>query len=699
MANRGIPAVSTTGGRVPEHVADAAADCAQRMARLGGWMFDHPSGRLTWSHEVFQLFEMASEGFDGTYEAFLEAIHPDDRQAVNQAFFDSLASRQPYEITHRLCLRDGRVRWLHEKCETEFDGCGQPLRSRGMVQDISERHEAMLSLQASEARYRSLFENANTGIASTDADGRLSSFNEAFRALLGYDAETLSRMNFSDFTHPGDLERERVLFDEAQRGRRDHYRIEKRYLTAAGHPLWVDISVSVIRNEQGAVASFVAVVVDISGRRRAEAALRDSHETLRGILETTLDGYWRTDIRGRLLDVNPAYCRHSGYTREELMCLHISDLEASESAAETEAHLRYLMEHGGDLFESRHRRKDGSVWDVEISATYRPDEDGGQLFVFVRDISGRKAADTELRIAAATFEAQEGMMVTDAGGTILRVNQAFTEITGYPAGEVVGRKPSMLQSGWHDAAFFREMWDTIQRTGGWQGEIWDRRKNGEIYPKWLTISAVRDAAGRVTHYVGTHADITERKLAEERVRQLAFYDPLTRLPNRRLFADRLAQAMALSRRRACHGALMFIDLDNFKPLNDRYGHALGDLLLVEVAERLQRGVREMDTVARLGGDEFVVLLCELDAGFVASKRYAAQVAANLLAALSAPCLLRAEPAGGAATVVEHQCSASIGVTLFADHRSRAEDIVARADRTMYRAKEAGRNAIRFDDET
>jgi len=388
--------VSATDGVVPERVADAAADCARRMARIGGWMLDHASGRLTWSSEVFRLFEMASEGFDGTYEAFLAAIHPDDREAVNQAFFDSLASRQPYEITHRLCLRDGRVRWLHEKCETEFDGCGQPLCSRGMVQDVTERHEAMLSLQASEARYRSLFENANTGIASTDAAGRLTSFNEAFRALLGYDAERLSRMNFADLTHPGDIGRELVLFDEALAGRRDRYRIEKRYLMAGGSVLWVDISVSVIRSEGGAVESFVAVVVDISGRRRAEAALRDSHETLRGILETTLDGYWRTDIRGRLLDVNPAYCRYSGYTREELLCLHIADLEASETAAETEAHLRYLMEHGGDLFESRHRRKDGSVWDVEISATYRPVGGRRQALGIVRDISGRKAAEAEL---------------------------------------------------------------------------------------------------------------------------------------------------------------------------------------------------------------------------------------------------------------------------------------------------------------
>lgn len=668
---------------------------AQRIARLGGWVLDHLSGKLTWSDEVFRLFEIAPQNFDGTYQSFLAVVHPDDRDQVGQAFAKSLASRSPYEITHRLLMPDGRIKWLNEKCETDFDGAGNPLQSYGMVQDVTERHEALIALQASEARFRSIFESTNTGIASTDSSGWVTSFNESFRAMLGYDAALLRNMNFAELTYPDDLPQETEFFNQILAGQREHYHIEKRYITSGGGILWVDISVAVIRSAEGRAESFVAVVVDITDRKQAEAALRASHETLRGILDTTLDGYWCTDGQGRLLDVNPAYCRQSGYSREELLRMRIPDLEAAENPAETAAHLRHLMQHGCDLFESKHRRKDGSVWDVEISATYRNGLAGGQLFVFVRDITERKRADAEVRIAAATFESQDGIIVTDADSVILRVNRAFCQITGYTAEEVVGQKPHLFKSDRHDAEFFRAMWDTIQRTGGWQGEIWDRRKNGEIYPKWLTITAVRDSKGIVTHYVGTHSDITERKRAEEQVRQLAFYDTLTQLPNRRLFNDRLSQTMAANKRNGCHGALIFIDLDNFKPLNDTYGHAVGDLLLIEAADRLRACVREMDTVSRFGGDEFVVMLGQLANDRDGSQALARGIAEKIRARLSAPYCMTIESHEGGEVAIEHRCSASIGVALFIGQASTPDDILKQADMAMYQAKESGRNSIRF----
>jgi diguanylate cyclase (GGDEF)-like protein/PAS domain S-box-containing protein len=564
-----------------------------------------------------------------------------------------------------------------------------------MVQDVTERHEALIALQASEARFRSIFESTNTGVASTDSSGRVTSFNESFRAMLGYDAALLRNMNFAELTYPDDLPQETEFFNQILVGQREHYHIEKRYITSGGGILWVDISVAVIRSAEGRAESFVAVVVDITDRKQAETALRASHETLRGILDTTLDGYWCTDGQGRLLDVNPAYCRQSGYSREELLRMRIPDLEAAENPAETAAHLRHLMQHGCDLFESKHRRKDGSVWDVEISATYRSGLAGGQLFVFVRDITERKRADAEVRIAAATFESQDGIIVTDADSVILRVNRAFCQITGYTAEEVVGQKPHLFKSDRHDAEFFRAMWDTIYRTGGWQGEIWDRRKNGEIYPKWLTITAVRDSKGIVTHYVGTHSDITERKRAEEQVHQLAFYDTLTQLPNRRLFNDRLSQTMAANKRNGCHGALIFIDLDNFKPLNDTYGHAVGDLLLIEAADRLRACVREMDTVSRFGGDEFVVMLGQLANDRDGSQALARGIAEKIRARLSAPYCMTIENHEGGEVAIEHRCSASIGVALFIGQASTPDDILKQADMAMYQAKESGRNSIRF----
>ena len=307
-------------------------------------------------------------------------------------------------------------------------------------------------------------------------------------------------------------------------------------------------------------------------------------------------------------------------------------------------------------------------------------------------------AEAELRIAAAAFESHEGMVVTDANGVILRVNQAFTESTGYAADEAIGQTPSLLKSGRHDDDFYRAMWETINRTGGWQGEIWDRRKNGEIFPKWLTVSAVKDQHGAVTHYVGAHFDITERKKKESQIHQLAFYDPLTALPNRRLFSDRLSQTMAAGKRNATHGALMFIDLDNFKSLNDRRGHIAGDLLLVEAAHRLRNCVREVDTVARFGGDEFVVLLSDLNAEPCESAAFTRVVAEKIRAALGEPYRLTIRHEDGQETSFEHRCSASIGVALLINDGASADDLLKWADAAMYRAKAAGRNMIRFHDE-
>ncbi|MDO8788369.1 MAG: EAL domain-containing protein, partial [Sulfuritalea sp.] len=306
----------------------------------------------------------------------------------------------------------------------------------------------------------------------------------------------------------------------------------------------------------------------------------------------------------------------------------------------------------------------------------------------VSDISARKAKETELRIAAAAFESLEGMLVTDARGVILRVNQAFINSTGYTAKEAIGQTPRLLKSDRHDAAFYRELWQTLLATGSWEGEIWDRRKSGEVYPKWLTISAVKDAEGVVTHYVGTHQDITERKLSEQRIAELAYYDQLTSLPNRTLLLDRLRQAITATARSNSHGALLFIDLDNFKTLNDTLGHDQGDLLLKLVAQRLTHCVRAGDTVARLGGDEFVAVLAEMGESDQDAANRTEAVGEKILASLNQSYPL---------DKVAYHSTPSIGVTLFKGNRTSIDDLLKQADLAMYKAKDAGRNALRFFD--
>ncbi len=293
-----------------------------------------------------------------------------------------------------------------------------------------------------------------------------------------------------------------------------------------------------------------------------------------------------------------------------------------------------------------------------------------------------------LRIAAVAFESQEAILITDAHSTILNINKAFTEITGYTASEVVGKKPSLLKSGRHDADFYREMWHVLEQQGIWQGEIWDRRKNGETYPKILTISSVKNCYGVVSHYVGAFLDITERKKAEAKIQYLAFFDQLTGLPNRSLLLDRLKQAMATSSRNGSHGALLFIDLDHFKTINDTMGHDMGDQLLVQVAQRLIPCVREGDTLARLGSDDFVVVLAGLSQDETDAAREVEAIAEQILAALN-----QTYPLGD----VIQNSSASIGITLFSGDQCTVDDLMKQADLSMYKSKEAGRNAFCFFD--
>ena len=298
------------------------------------------------------------------------------------------------------------------------------------------------------------------------------------------------------------------------------------------------------------------------------------------------------------------------------------------------------------------------------------------------------AVAEDLRVSAIAFETHEAIVITDCRPKILRVNRAFQDITGYTAEEVIGRNPNILRAERKPKSFYEEMWATIFREGKWSGEMLDKRKNGEVYPKWLTITAVTAPDGTLTHYVGSFFDITERKKAEEEINRLAFFDALTGLPNRRLLLDRLQQALAASARSGRHGAIMFIDLDNFKTLNDTQGHDCGDLLLVEIAQRLRSCVREGDTVARLGGDEFVVMLEDLANQVEQAALQAEEVGEKIRMDINRPCTVKD---------CESHSTASIGVSLFVGRENTAEALLKYADIAMYQAKGAGRNAVRFFD--
>lgn len=287
-----------------------------------------------------------------------------------------------------------------------------------------------------------------------------------------------------------------------------------------------------------------------------------------------------------------------------------------------------------------------------------------------------------LQLAERVIDASlEGIIITDAETRIEFVNPAFTHLTGYSLEEAVGRTPALLSSGRHDADFYRDMWRTLQESGYWRGEIWNRRKSGQLYLELLTITAIRDDRGEISHYAALFSDITHIRENEEQVRRLAYYDPLTRLPNRRLLEDRLELGIRHARRYGQRLAVIFLDLDHFKQVNDALGHALGDELLLKVSKRLRAQLREDDTLARQGGDEFIVLLNEIEA-----VEEVTRVAHRLVESVSAPFEV-----GGQAFRV----GCSLGISLYPDDGDRVETLVRRADSAMYRAKQEGRNTYRL----
>lgn len=332
------------------------------------------------------------------------------------------------------------------------------------------------------------------------------------------------------------------------------------------------------------------------------------------------------------------------------------------------------------------RRPDGQVrWLRNRAAVHQGRGRRAQRLIgTTEDVTERRQREAELRIAAIAFECQEGLIVTDAHERILRVNHTFAEIFGYTPDEVIGQTPRLLQSGRHDEAFYNALWAELSTRGRWQGELWNRRKSGEVFPEWVTITAVTGEDGQVSHYVATHTDITLRKAAEDEIRHLAFYDPLTRLPNRRLLQDRLRQALAQARRQSTQLALLCMDLDHFKPVNDSWGHPAGDELLQAVAQRLTACVRESDTVARLGGDEFVVLLPDIH-----QEDDALEVAGKILSTLRQPFMLSV----GARV----QVSVSIGIALHPRHGLDDQALFSHADQALYQAKAQGRDTLALYD--
>lgn len=598
-----------------------------------------------------------------------------------------------YRCNEEIHVAD-EVFWRKDGTAIPVEYWSQPIITDGVITgaiatfvDISQRKKTEEAALSAAQYARSLIEASLDPLVTINAEGKITDVNTATEQVTGVDRVGLIGSDFADyFTDP---EQARVWYRLVfSQGFVTDYPLAIRH--TSGKITEILYNASVYRDSHGKVLGVLAAARDITERKQMEAKLTNSESRLRAIIENEPECIKIVDAEGCLVLMNPAGLEMiEADTLEQVFGKPVLNVIAPEyRQAFSELHKRVIA---GDSMQMEFEVigvKGGRRWlDTHAVPMKEADERVVHLAV-TRDISQRKQAEDQLRIAATVFESQEGMMVTDTNNLILRVNKAFSDITGYSAEDVIGKNPRMLQSGRHDQDFYAVMWESLNNTGAWEGEVWNQRKNGEIYPEYLAIAAVKDQDNKVTHYVGTLTDITLRKATAEEIERLAFYDPLTKLPNRRLLQDRLKPALAVSHRSGRKGALLFIDLDNFKALNDTLGHDMGDLLLQQVAERLGSCVREGDTVARLGGDEFVVMLEGLSEQTAEALKQAETIGIKILAIINQPFQLSTH---------EYISTPSIGATIFNGYEKSVDELLKHADIAMYQAKTSGRNALRFFD--
>ncbi len=444
-------------------------------------------------------------------------------------------------------------------------------------------------------------------------------------------------------------------------------------------------SAAPLRDANGQQVGALSVHQDVTDLKQLQDSLKQEAAFSAAVLDTVAALVVVLDREGLIVRFNSESSRLTGYRPEEVVGRHFADFLIPEEDRET-ARARFRQLRGRDFphtYENCWLSRDGQrrriVW-RNASIT----NDAGRLDYVVAcgmDVTEQRRTEADLLLAQKAFEASgEAIMVTDTEGRIVSVNQAFTAITGHRPEAVIGQSPRILRSGRHGPEFYAALWQSLRNEGRWQGEIWDRRADGSVYPKWLTITAVRDG-GRSTHYVAVFSDISERKAKEERIRHLAEHDALTGLANRNQLHTRLVQEIERAGRSGRHFALLFLDLDRFKAINDTFGHEVGDELLIMVGTRLRGAVRNTDLVSRLGGDEFVVLLTDLEDNLAAGR-----TADKLLGALSLPFFAASH---------QLQVTPSIGVAVYPGDGSDGETLLRHADLAMYEAKQQGRAMVRF----
>ncbi len=570
-----------------------------------------------------------------------------------------------------------------------------------MVEGFNTLLAACLEGKAGETRLRSIIDASPVPMVLNDDQQNITFLNPAFIQTFGYtlkDIPTLADWWAKASPDPEyrqwlaatwQAALETLLHDDSQ-----FNPVELNIRCHSGSTKTVLANASSRQQSLGGV--HLVVLYDINERKKAELKLLEREARYKAVTYSANDAIITTDNAGHITGWNRGAETIFGYPETEVTGQPLIMLMPQRYRDRHLAGMNRVLSGGvshinGKTIELAGLRKDGSEFPLELSLATWEASEGWFVTGIIRDITERKQAEADLRIAAIAFETQDAMIITDANQVIIKVNRAFTRVTGYSAEEAIGQTPALLKSGHQDAQFYQAMWEDLARDGYWQSEIWNRRKSGDVYPERITITAVNDAEGNIVNYVATFDDISQHKKAEETIHDLVFYDSLTKLPNRRLLLERLKHSIEVERRDGKQLALMMLDLDRFKMVNDSLGYLAGDELLQQVATRIATRLRKVDLVARLrkvdllvrlGGDEFIMLLED-----ITHSEDAARVAEQIIDILSKPFYLSQGD--------EIRITASIGISLYPQHGDNPEALINYADAALHKAKDEGRGCFAY----
>jgi diguanylate cyclase (GGDEF)-like protein/PAS domain S-box-containing protein len=653
---------------------------------VGSFVLDIPNRVWRVSPELNALLGIGA-GYDRRFEGFWPLVHPDDRAAVVERFKGYfLGEGTSLDSEYRIVRQnDGAVRWVHACDQMELDAQGKPLLLRGTVQDITERKKAEAALRESEESLREAQRIAGLGSYLLDVDTGLWTSSDVLDQMFGIDKEYEHTVEgWAALLHPDDRTTMVAYFKDEVLGQGKPFDKEYRVVRQIdGAVRWVHGQGRLEFDVQGRPVKMLGTIRDITEARQAQETLRESKELLQLFIAHAPVALAMFDREMRYVAVSRRWLEDYGLVGREVIGHSHYEIIPDIPERWKDAHRRRLAGERLHADEDRFERADGTMQWIrwEVIPWRAADGSVGGIVLFAEDVTPRKEAQERLRLAATVFTgAREGITITDRSGTILEVNEAFTRINGYTRDEVLGRNPRLLQSGLQSNEFYQNMWESLIREGHWSGEIWNRKKSGDIYAETLTINAIRNAIGEVEQYVGLFSDITEIKEHAQQLEHVAHFDALTGLPNRSLLADRLRQAMAHAHRTKRLLAVACFDVDGFKAVNDRYGHTTGDVLLTALAFRMKRALREGDTLARLGGDEFAAVILDLDDAKACTPTLNRLLAAAAEEAQIGEVMLRV--------------SASAGVAFYPQIEDVDADMLLRqAGQAMYQAKLAGRNCF------